>query len=83
MGKKLLGPGVVAAISNIEGGLATAVALSDTSNVRPCEGDGVDARGERVTVIGVGGRESERSYYRPKDKRKNKRAYSKTVWAES
>ena len=55
-GKKLLGPGAVAAVSDIEGGLAAAVALSETGNARPSDGDGVGVRGERGAGVGVGGK---------------------------
>ena len=71
-GKKLLGPGAVAAVSDVEGGLAAAAAQPETSNMWPSDGDGVGARGERGAGISVGERERERSYYRPRDKRKNK-----------
>ena len=73
-GKKLLGPGVVAAISNVEGGLAATATLPKTDNAWPRDGDGVGTRGVRCVGVGVGarGRERERSYYSPEDKRKNK-----------
>ena len=53
-GKKLLRPGVVVAISNVEGVLAAAAALPETDNARPSDGDGVGARGERDVGDGVG-----------------------------
>ena len=52
-GKKLLGPGAVAAVSDIEGGLAVAMALPEIGNVWPSNGDGVGTRGERGTGVGV------------------------------
>ena len=58
--KKLLRPGAVAVISNIEGGLAAAAALPETSNARPNNGDGVGTRGERearASTLGVRERE--------------------------
>ena len=55
-GKKLLGPGAVAAVSNIEDGLAAAVALPETDNSWPSDGDGAGARGERGVSVGVGGK---------------------------
>ena len=63
-GKKLLGPGAVAAVSDVERGLSAIVALPEIGNARPSNGDG--------TGVGVGGRERERNYCGPKDKRKNK-----------
>ena len=64
-GKKLLGPGAVAAVSDVEGGLAVAAALPEIDNAR--------AREEREAwVLASGGRERERSYCGPEDKRKNK-----------
>ena len=53
-GKKLLGPGAVATISNIKGVLAAAVALPEISNVWPSDDDGTGVRGERGTGVGVG-----------------------------
>ena len=53
-GKKLLGPGAVAAVDNVEGGLTVAVALLETSSAWPSDGDGVGARGERGASVGVG-----------------------------
>ena len=55
-GKKLLGPGVVASISNVEEGLTAAAALPETGNARPSDGDGVGVRGERGAGVGVGGK---------------------------
>ena len=55
-GKKLLGPGAVAAVSNIEDGLAAAVALPETDNSWPSDGDSAGARGERGTDVGVRGK---------------------------
>ena len=55
-GKKLLRPGAVAAISDIEGGLAAAAALPKTGNVRPSDGDDMGTRGERGMGVGVGGK---------------------------
>ena len=52
-GKKLLRPGAVAAISDIEEVLAAGAALIEIGNARPSDGDDAGARGER----GVGGRE--------------------------
>ena len=60
-GNKLLGPGAVAAVSDVEGGLAAVEALPETGNARPNDGDGAGMRRER-----------ERSYCGPEDKRKNK-----------
>ena len=75
-GKKLLGPGAVAAVSDVEGGLAVAAALPEIDNAR--------AREERETWASASrGREREKSYHGPEDKMKNKWAHSKTVWAES
>ena len=52
-GKKLLGPGiVVVSISDVEGGLAVAKALPETSNAPPSNDDGVGVRGERGAGIG-------------------------------
>ena len=55
-GKKLLGLGAVAAVSDVEGGLAAAVALLETGNVRPSNGDDTGMRGERGAGIGIGGK---------------------------
>ena len=55
-GKKQLGPGVVAAISDIEGGLVAATALPETGNARPSDGDGTSARGERGAGFDIGER---------------------------
>jgi len=82
-GKKLFRLGAVAAINDIEGGLAAAVALLETDNVWPSDGDGTSTRGERGVGVDVGGRERGKSYYGPEDKMKNEWAHSKTVWAES
>ena len=71
-GKKLLGPGAVAATSDIEGGLATAATLPEIGNAWPSDDGGAGMRGERGAGVGVGERERERSYYGPKDNRKNK-----------
>ena len=54
--EKLLRPGVVAAISDVEGGLAAVATLPETGNVRPSDGDGAGARGERGVSVGVGGK---------------------------
>ena len=53
-GKKLLGPGAVAAVSDVERGLAAAAALLEISNAWPSNGDGVGMRGVRGACIGVG-----------------------------
>jgi len=58
-GKKLLGPGAVAAVSNVEGVLAAVAALSEIGNVWPSDGTG--ARGERHGRRRRG-EERERSY---------------------
>ena len=71
-GKKLLGPGAVAAINDVEGVLATAVALPEIGNARPSDGYSAGARGERGAGVGVGGKREGKSYYRPEDKMKNK-----------
>ena len=55
-GKKLLGLGAVAAISNVEGVLAAAAALLETGNAWPSDGDGAGTRGERGAGVGVGGK---------------------------
>ena len=53
--------------------MTAAAALLEIGNAWPSDSDGVGARGERGTRVGVGGkREREGSYYGPKDKRKNK-----------
>ena len=52
-GKKLLGPGVVVAISDIEGRLVAVAALLETGNVLPSNSDGVGARGERGVGVDV------------------------------
>ena len=53
-GKKLLGLGAVTAVSDVEGGLAATAAQLETGNARPNDSDGVGARGERGTCVGVG-----------------------------
>ena len=53
IGKKLLGPGEVAAINDVERGLAAAEALPETSNARPSDGNGTGVRGERGTGVGI------------------------------
>ena len=59
----MLGPGTVAAVGDIERGLAVVATLPEIGNVRPSDDDGVGMRGERGTGVGVGGkRERERSY---------------------
>ena len=55
-GKKLLRPEAVAAINNVEEGLAAVATLPETGNVRPSDGDGAGARGERGVSVGVGGK---------------------------
>ena len=55
-GKKLLSPGAVVAIGDIEGGLVAAVALLEIDNVRPSDSDGAGARGERGAGVGVEGK---------------------------
>ena len=55
-GKKLLGTGAVAAISDVEGGMAATMALPETGNTRPSNGDGVGARGERGAGVDVEGK---------------------------
>ena len=56
-GKKLLGPGVVASISDIEGVLAATAALLEIGNAWPSDGDDVGARGEREAQgVTVGGK---------------------------
>ena len=55
-GKKLLGPGAVAAVSDIEGELAAVTALPKISNAWPSDGDGAGARGERGAGVGVRGK---------------------------
>ena len=54
-GKNLLGPGVVAAISDVEGVLAAAAALPEISNTWPSDGDGVGARVEREARASASG----------------------------
>ena len=63
-GKKLLGPGAVAAVSDAKGGLVAAQALPETSNARPSDGDGAGARGERGTSIGVREKREEKKLLR-------------------
>ena len=55
-GKKLLGLGAVAAVSNVEGGLAATTTLPETGNAWPSNGDGTGARGERGACVDVGGK---------------------------
>ena len=55
-GKKLFRLGAVAAISDIEGGLAAATALPEIGNTWPSDGDGAGVRGERGAGINVGGK---------------------------
>ena len=50
----MLGPGVVAAISVVEGELTTAAAL-----LGPSDGNGAGARGERGMSVSIGGKERE------------------------
>ena len=72
-GKKLLRPGAVAAINDVEGVQAAAAALPEISNTWPSDGDGVGARVEReARASALGGRERERSYCGLEDKTKNK-----------
>ena len=52
--KKLLRPGVVAAISDVEGVLAATAALPEIGNAWPSDGDGAGARGVRGAGVGVG-----------------------------
>ena len=60
-GKKLLRLGAVAAVSDVEGGLAATMALPETDNMRPSNGDGTGTRGERGAGIdGVGKEREER-----------------------
>ena len=83
-GKKLLGLGVVAAISDVEGVLTAAVALPEIGNVWPSNGDGARARRERGAGVGVGG--GERGKEATMDLRIRGRingSRSKTVWAKS
>ena len=53
-GKKLLGPGVVAAVNDIKGVLAAAVALLEIGNAWPSDSAGT--RGERGAGVGVRGK---------------------------
>ena len=55
-GKKLLGPGAVAAVSDVERGLAAAAALLEISNAWPSDDDGAGTRGERGAGVGVRGK---------------------------
>ena len=83
-GKKLLGPGAVAAVNDVEGGLAAVAALLETSNARPSDDDGVGARGERGASVGVKGEERGKEVIA--DLRIRGRIngpHSKTVWAKS
>ena len=43
----MLGPGTVAAVGDIERGLAVVATLPEIGNVRPSDGDSAGARGER------------------------------------
>ena len=63
-GKKLLGSGVVAAISDVEGVLAATAALLEIGNARPSDGDGAGARGERGAGVGVRGKREEKRLLR-------------------
>ena len=72
-GKKLLRLGAVVAISDVEGGLVAITAVLEIGNTWPSDGDGAGVRREREARSSVsGGRERERSYCGPEDKRKNK-----------
>ena len=51
--KKLLGPRVVAVVSDVEGVLEVAAALPEIGNARPSDGNGVGVRGERGVGVGV------------------------------
>ena len=55
-GKKLLGLGAVAAVSDDEGGMSAAAALPEIGNAWPSDGDGAGARGERDMGVGVEGK---------------------------
>ena len=55
-GKKLLRLGTIAAVSDVEGGLAAAVTLSKTGNTWPIDGDGAGTRGERGAGVCIGGK---------------------------
>ena len=70
-GKKLLGPRAVAAVSDVEGGLSAAAALSEIGNARPSDDDDAGVRGERHGRWRQG-EERGKSYYGPEDKNKNK-----------
>ena len=59
-GKKLLGPGAVAAISDVERGLSAAASLPEIGNVRPSDSDDASVRGERGAGVGVGGKRGEK-----------------------
>jgi len=63
-GKKLLGSGVVAAISDVEGVLAATAALPEIGNAWPSDGDGAGTRGERDTGVGIGGKREEKKLLR-------------------
>ena len=54
-GKKLLGLGVVAAISDVERGMLAAAALLEIGNAWPSDGDSVGTRGKKGVGVGVGG----------------------------
>ena len=55
-GKKLLGLGVVAAISDIEGVLVATAALLEIGNAWPSDDDGAGTRGERGAGVIIGGK---------------------------
>ena len=84
-GKKLLMLGVVAATSDVEGGLAAAAALLEIGNAQPSDSDGTGVRGERdAWALASGVRE------RGKEVTVNLRIRgkingpnSKTIWVES
>ena len=59
-GRKLLRPGAVAVVSDIEGGLVAAATLLETGNVWPRNDDGAGAREESGTGIGVGEKREEK-----------------------
>ena len=59
-GKKLLGLGAVAAISDVEGGLAATATQPETGNAWPSNDDNTGVRGERGVDIGVGGKKEEK-----------------------
>ena len=83
-GKKLLGSGAVAAISDVEGVLAATTALPKINNVRPSDGNDAGTSGERGTGIGVGGKERGKEVTTDlRIRGRINRPCSKTVWAES